>query len=167
MEPSQTKSPAAAKSKPVSLLIGPITLPAYLDRSQIVTVAAGHELTVEEFNRWAEPLKDSFYRVLLDDLSLLLGSDELYSYHIDGSISADIQVIMDVTRFDSVPGGDTCLSVFWKVIGKDGHALMAKRKSVFRKAAGSQEMESIVTAQNQVLNQFAREIAAALQSLPR
>ena len=166
IEESQTNSPARADIKPVSVLIGPITLPAYLDRSQMVTLAAGHELVVEEFNRWGEPLKDSFYRVLIEDLSLLLGSAELYVYDRRGSVPTDFQVVIDVTRFDSVPGGESCLTVFWAVMGKDGGSTMIKqRKSVFRAPVSATGFPGVVDAQNQTLTAFSREIASAIRSL--
>jgi uncharacterized lipoprotein YmbA len=150
----------------VSVLIGPITLPAYLDRSQVVTLATGNELVVEEFNRWGESLQNSFYRVLLEDLSVLSNAD-LYAYDRNSSVSTDFQVVIDVTRFDSVPGGDACLTVFWAVIGKDKGSPVIKRKSVFHKAVPTTGIAGVVDALNQTLTQFSREIAAAIKSLQR
>jgi len=167
MESAKPDNALAKEKKSVSLLIGPITLPAYLDRNQFVTRAAGNELVIAEFNRWGEPLKDSFYRVLLEDLSLLLGSAEVYAYDRSGSISTEYQVVIDVTRFDSLPEKEACLTVFWRILENDGKLPLVSRKSVFREPVRSGDMEAVVAAQNQILNQFSREIAETVQSLAR
>jgi len=161
-QPSVSKS---SNATPVSVLIGPITLPAYLDRTQFVTLKGRHELVVEEYNRWGESLQDSFYRVLLEDLSLLLRSAEVYVYDRSGSISTDFQVVIDVTRFDNVDGGDACLTAFWTVIGRDSKFPIIKRKSVFLKGVPTRGIVEIIEAQNQTLTEFSHEIAAAIRSL--
>ena len=66
----------------------------------MVTVAGKNEMALDEFNRWVESLRDSFYRVLLEDLSWLLKTPEVYRYDQDGSNAPDYQVVIDVTRFD-------------------------------------------------------------------
>jgi uncharacterized lipoprotein YmbA len=164
MESAKPDNALAKEKKSISLLIGPITLPAYLDRNQFVTRTTGNELVIAEFKRWGEPLKDSFYRVLLEDLSLLLGGAEIYAYDRSGSIKTDYQVVMDVTRFDSLPEKGACLTVFWRVLGNDGNSPLISRKSVFREPVASGDMEAVVAAQNQTLTAFGREIAATIQS---
>src|SRR5919109_1073251 len=52
--------------------VGPVTLPRYLDRPQIVTQTSPYELKLAEFDRWAEALDINFSRVLAENLSLLL-----------------------------------------------------------------------------------------------
>ena len=44
--------------------IGPIRMPDYLDRSQMVMLDAGQEIRVDEYNRWAEPLSPAFHRIV-------------------------------------------------------------------------------------------------------
>lgn len=154
-------------SKNISILVGPITLPDYLDRTQIVTVAGEHVLALDEFSRWAESLQEGFYRVLLEDLSSLLNTPEVYGHDRSGSISADYQVIIDVTRFDAVPGRDAVLTAFWSVSSKDGSTPGIRRKSVFRAPVSGVGFEEVVAAQNKTLTVLSREIASAIQSLQR
>ena len=152
--------------KGVSVLIGPIILPAYLDRTQMVTMTGKHELVLDEFNRWAEPLKDSFYRVLMENLSSLLNTSNIYAYDRDGSTIADYQVVIDVTYFHGAPGGDVCLTAFWRIVGGETGKTLRMRKSVFRAAAPKTDTTvGMVEAQNKTLTEFSREIAKAIQSL--
>jgi uncharacterized lipoprotein YmbA len=150
----------------LSVLIGPITLPAYLDRAQIVTLEGDYELAVDEFTRWAEPLRDTFYRVLVENLSVLLNTPKVYAYDSQGSTQADFQITIDVTRFDTVAGGGSCLTAFWAVVGKGGKTPALNRKSIFHAAAPS-GIKGLLGGQNRTLTEFSREIAEAIQSLKR
>ena len=148
-----------------SILIGPITLPAYLNRNQIVVLDGDHEVKMKELKRWAEPLEDNFYRVLVENLSLLLNTTKVYAFNSRDTTPADFQIIIDVTRFDSVAGGDATLNAFWTVTGKNGGTYLMERKSVFIAVASSIGLEGVVDAQNRTLNEFSREVATAIQSL--
>ena len=43
----------------LALGVGPVTLPSYLDRPQIVTRLESNRLDMAEFEQWAEPLQES------------------------------------------------------------------------------------------------------------
>jgi len=150
-----------------TVLIGPVTLPAYLDRHQIVKLVGNHELVMDDFTRWAEPLEDNFYRVLTENLSLLLKTPKVYAYNSRGSTPSDFQITINVTRFDSVPGGDAYLTAFWTVVGKDDSTYLMQKKSVYHAAAAAAGLTGMVDAQNRTLTEFSREIAAAIQSLQK
>lgn len=167
MESPQESLSIASSQKSVALLVGPITLPGYLDRNQMVTVSGKNKMALDEFNRWAESLRDSFYRVLLEDLSLLLKTPEVYGYDRSGSNNANYQVSIDVTRFDCVPEGDAVLTAFWTVRDKDNNTPGITNKSVFRAEVSSSGFPGMVEALNQTLAAFSREIASAIESLER
>ena len=63
------------RSGQISLGVGPVRLPGYLDRREIVTRVAQSRFDVSENDRWAEPLDENFTHVLAQNLSVLLGSD--------------------------------------------------------------------------------------------
>lgn len=159
--------PPAGDNGGPAILIGPVTLPAYLDRNQVVTMTGNHELVMNEFTRWAEPLQDNFYRVLTENLSLLLNTPKVYAYKNRGSTPADFQIVIDVTRFDSRLGGDAFLTAFWSVVGKDSSTYLVEKKSNYQATASSTDLAGVVDAQNRTLNEFSREIATTIESLPQ
>ena len=166
MEESRQDLSTPPDNKNLSILVGPVTLPGYVDRNQLITFTGKNEITLDEFNRWAESLQDSFYRVLLENLSWLLKTPEVYRYDQDSSNSGwNYQVFVDITRFDCTPGKDAVLTAFWTVVGKDGSTAVPRRKSIFRAPASVSGFPGLVEAQNQTLTAFSREIAAAIQSL--
>ena len=164
---SQDTALNASENSSPSVLVGPVTLPAYLNRNQIVTLAGDHKMVLNEFTRWAEPLQDNFSRVLVENLSLLLKTPKVYTFERRGSTQSDFQIVIDVTRFASTAGGgDAYLTAFWSVIGREGSVLM-QRKSVLKAPVSSAGAAGVVEAQNRTLTEFSREIATAIQSLPR
>ena len=57
--------------------IGPLDLPGYLDRPEIVTRVNPDELELAELDNWAEPLKDNITRVLAENISRLLCTEDV------------------------------------------------------------------------------------------
>ena len=69
----------------LSVGIGPVSFPGYLDRPQIVIRTGPNEISFSEFDRWAEPLKNNFMRVLKEDLAELLKTDSIFVYPCSAS----------------------------------------------------------------------------------
>ena len=162
---SQDAGLTTSESKSPSVLVNPVTLPAYLDRNQIVTLAGTHKLVLNEFSRWAEPLQDNFYRVLVENLSLLLNTPKVFTFERRGSVPTNFQVVIDVTRFDTTAGKDACLIAFWTVFGKERGSQLMQKKSVFHASVTSTGTTGAVDALNRLLAEFSRDIAAEIQTL--
>ena len=58
--PVVEQSPSAVQ---VMIAIDPVTVPELVDRSQIVTRLDANRVSIDEFARWAEPLKSQIPRV--------------------------------------------------------------------------------------------------------
>ena len=71
---------AEGKSDGLRIGVGPLTIPEYVDRPQIVTLVGPHELDLADLDQWAEPLKESVPRVLGENLSILLSTQHIYLY---------------------------------------------------------------------------------------
>ena len=71
---------ARANSQALAIGIGPITLPALLDRKQMVTRLHDNRVQLAEFHQWAEPLKDTLPRVIVKNLAELQPSYVFRAY---------------------------------------------------------------------------------------
>lgn len=149
----------------VSIGVGPIDLPPYLDRPQIVTQTAGNELSISEFNRWVEPLQDNFTRVLANDLGLLLDTDQVFVFPWGASISPEYQVKVDVTSFIGELGGESSLVARWSIISDGGTKVLLTRRSQLRAMSSNASYDALVTALNETVTKLSREIAGAVRSL--
>jgi uncharacterized protein len=145
--------------------IGPVNLPDYLDRPQIVTRSNGNELRLDEFNRWAEPLGQNLSRVLAENLATLLGTDRVAVYPWPKATPIDFRVMMDVIRLDAALGGGATLSARWTVYAGDAQQVLMVHKSDIGQPADAATFEALVAAQSRAVAVLSREIAAAIVSL--
>src|SRR5262245_66464620 len=90
----------AAGTNALVLGIGPIKLPGYLDRQQMVTRISQNRFVVAENDRWAEPLEENFSRVLSQNLSILLQTDRIVPYPWIRSQQPTYQVQVELLRFE-------------------------------------------------------------------
>ncbi len=147
----------------VSVLVGPVTVPAYLDRDQIISRQPGVEITVFDFDHWAEPLSNNLKRIFITDLSLLLGSDEIYDFDRRNPITTEYQLEVDIYRFDFNKEGKAVLLAFWTILNDRGEVL--RREKTFLEASSSGEnLSSRIAAQNVVISALSRKIADVILS---
>jgi uncharacterized protein len=144
--------------------VGPVVLPKYLDRPQIVTHASSYEVSVAEFERWAEPLEVNFTRVFAENLASLIPTDRLAMYPWPRSTPIDYQVTLEVVDFLGRLGGESALIARWTLFRGEGQEMLASRKSGFSAAAEGGQYESLVAAMSQTLADLSREIAAAIRT---
>jgi len=162
---SMDRPPPDLSGREVAVGVGPMDLPDYLDRPQIVTRSGQNEIFVADFDRWAEPLKANAIQCLTEDLSAYLGSRRVVSYPWRRAVEVDAQVIVKVIRFDRIEGGDAELRVRWSILGSDGKSeLLVREKSYLTKPQGD-GFEATVLAMNRALHDFALEVAQAIRSL--
>src|SRR6266545_6562930 len=98
--PASETVPATAAARGPVVGVGPITLPKYLERPQIVTRASRNQLTLGEFDRWAESLQENFSSVLVENLALLIPTDHILLNPWPGSATPEYQVRVEVRHFD-------------------------------------------------------------------
>lgn len=145
--------------------VGPVELPRYTDRPQIVTGNTNPELGRASFEQWAEPLESSFARVLAENLSLLLATDHVMVFPWQGPASVAYQVIIDVARFLGEPGGQASLEARWSVVGKNGKEVLVQKKSSFTEPVGGQDYQALATAMSRAVAHLSRDIAATITTL--
>ena len=154
--------------------VGPVAMPQYLDRPEIVTRTGANGLALAEFDRWGGRLEDNFTRVLAENLSVLLATDRVLIYPWSEPTPIDYQVSINVTGFEQDIDGAAVLTAFWSVLnGSDGHVLLTRRSSLREPTktaalagltAGSR-YDAIVTAMSKTLAGLSREIADAVKGL--
>jgi uncharacterized lipoprotein YmbA len=155
---------AATTGQSLAICVGPVMLPKYLDRPQIVTTTKTSELKLAEFDRWAEPLRDNFSRVLTECLSKALGTDRVIVFPWGKMTSFDYQVIVTVVRFDGELGENAELSARWSVFGDGGKKELLTRKSDLSESTGAQGYEALVSAQSRAIAGLSKEIAGAIKA---
>jgi uncharacterized protein len=163
LSPSEAIPATAAAQGPV-IAVGPVTVPKYLDRPQIVTRAGRNRLTLGEFDRWAEPLPDNIARVLGENLARLVPTDHILLQTWPRPTNLDYQVRVEALQFDGGLGGESTLLALWSLLDEGERPLLTQRASLTVPVAG-RDYEAMVQALNQMLEALSRDIAAAIQRL--
>jgi uncharacterized lipoprotein YmbA len=154
-------------SRPITAVIGPVTIPDIVDRPQIVTRIADNEVEVKvnEFDRWAQPLGGDIGRVIAADLGALLNSQQISVFDAVRDPAVVWRVRIDVMRFESVPGHDVTVDVLWAV-RPPGKNRAVTGRSVARESVSGPGIEPLVAAHDRALASVSRDIAAAVQANP-
>jgi uncharacterized lipoprotein YmbA len=160
---SETVPATAAEQGPV-IGVGPITLPKYLERPQLVTRVGRNQLALGEFDRWAEPLQDNISRVLAENLARLIPTDQVLLQAWPRSAPLDYQVTVEVRQFDSWWGGESTLLARWSILDQAERELF-NRMVHLHTPTGGRDYEAMVVAMNQMIETLSRDIAVAIQRL--
>ncbi|HEY5869924.1 MAG TPA: PqiC family protein [Candidatus Tectomicrobia bacterium] len=161
---TDVSSPAAMGERALTIGVGPVTLPPYLDRPQIVTRASRAQLHLAELDQWAASLQDTVARVLAENLSLLIPTAWVVLHPWPRTTVIDRQILLEVTRFDRTMGGEAVLVARWSLLGAAGQEL-AMRKAHFSAPAGGPDYEATVTAMGRTPEALSHDIAATVQDL--
>jgi uncharacterized lipoprotein YmbA len=166
-----TEPPSGRQAAPsehgVAVGLGPIRLPEYLDRPQIVTRISPNEVRFAEYHRWAGPLAGDLSSTLAENLSILLGTDRIALYPWKATTPIDCRVEIEVSRFDGKPGDSVVLESQWIVFSEDRERVLGTKTSSLSEPVNGKGYEALVAAQSRVLAALGREIAEAIRSLPQ
>jgi uncharacterized lipoprotein YmbA len=142
--------------------VGPVTVPAAVDRPQIVLRVNANRVALQEQSRWAEPLKESIPRVVASNLAVLLGDAQVAADAQDAAVPADCRVTIDIQRFDSVLGEAATLEVLWRVILSSG-GTATNGRFLIREPAGGQGYDALAAAHSRALAALSQDIAAEIR----
>ncbi|MDH4383624.1 MAG: PqiC family protein [Gammaproteobacteria bacterium] len=144
--------------------LGPVNLPSYLDRPQIVTRAGDNRLELAPRERWAEPFAESFRRALFEQVAAARPDVRLLNFPWKSSLPLAARVTLDVQRFDRGSDGAVVLLARWSVASDKDSAAPAQRASriAVPVSAKADDYDALVAAHAQAVAQLAKEIAAAL-----
>ena len=152
-----------------------VNVAPYIDRPQIVMRGTtGHKLQLSEFNRWAEPLKDSIVRVIIVNLSNMLESTRVYKIpRRNKAIPLEFRLEIDIARFDGTLGGDAVLVTRWTLYGSEDTALLTKISIInepsfteppVEEPSIDERFDTLIAAQNRTLQRLSQEIVGAIEA---
>jgi uncharacterized lipoprotein YmbA len=144
--------------------LGPIKFPQYLRRPEVVTRTSPSQVSISDTDRWAEPLDSGFARVMSENLSQLLGTQQIVTFPWYNPNRLDYQVVVNVRRFETDAKGQPELDAQWDI--RDGHGtkLLAARESDITAPADPGD-PSPSAGLSQALGSLSREIASEITQL--
>lgn len=159
---------ASVAADRLAVAVGPVSLPQYLDRPQIVRRSGANTYQLADFDSWGEPLEDMFPRMVAENLSALLATDRVFVIPRRRSPTVDYQVEIEVLRFDAKVGGDAILVARWEIFDGDGKQLRLDKTTVSEpvvEPVAGEGYEPVVAAMSATVAAFSQQIARTIQSL--
>jgi uncharacterized lipoprotein YmbA len=158
-------APATVTPVPVVLGLGPVTIPGYLDRPQIVVRLSENEVALSETDRWAEPLAQHLIRTLEENLSRMLPGSSYVDYPWYESEAPDYALTLDIRRFEADAAGGVVLDATWLI--QDRTTRVDGGTSRIDEVVGGLGRADAVAAQSRALARLSEEIAAAVRRAGR
>ncbi len=162
---TQQENPAALPGMDIAIGVGPVELPEFLDRPQIVTRKSQNQLEISEFHRWAASFPRDFSRVLAKNISTLVPTDRVALYPWDDTFSPTYQIKLAVEQFDGQLGERVFLRVIWVVVGQEGANELVVRKTVIEEPVLTNDYEGLVAAQSKALATLSQAIVDEIKRL--
>ncbi len=146
----------------MSLGIGPISLPGYVDRAELVFQSGPNEFQVPADAHWTGSLKENISRVLAADLGRRLHSGNVLSFPWSPSAKLRYQIAVDVSQFHAISGEGAILEVAWRIQTPDGATTLRRGNGMFHEKIVGDGYGAVVAAENSLLAQLADSMAASL-----
>lgn len=160
---SATAAPSAETSN-LFVAVGPVTIPAVVDRPEFVVSVGQNELRVDEFNRWASPLQNGIARTIAENLVVMLGTPRVILFPQQLATDPEYRVAVEIRTFESLPGTAIRLDAVWTLRrSKDGR-IETGRSSV-RETVPDNSYDALAAAHSRAVARLSQDIADALRAL--
>ena len=160
LNPSQTGTLAATADGRIRIGLSTVTVPEYLNRSEIVINLDNTVYQLADFSKWAEPLSDNLTRVLEENLTNLLHDDSIDIFLAsDSSIPPDYRLEVDVLRLDGNLGDQVTLVALWALLAAEEDDLIVMRRSEYQASAADNTYKELVMAKSRTIEKLSQDIA--------
>jgi uncharacterized lipoprotein YmbA len=165
LQPVQQPSMGRSLPADVGLAVGPVEIPAEIDRAEIVTRDAGNEVSFSQYHRWAAPLRQSIASVIAQNIGTLMGTERVTPFTRENIFQPTHRVVINVNRYDSQLSKEFLIDATWSVKDLNGNKPLLIRNSIIREPLATAAYEELVAAQSKALAALSEEMAKAILEL--
>lgn len=159
MSPVAPAQPAESL-RTTQLGIGPVTLPDYLERPNIVTRESVSRVRVAPDDKWAAPLEAHLAELMAENLRTRLDMVAVPVYPWPPATRVDLQLTMEILDLIYYQG-KVQLAVRWRLLDRPSTALV-DRLSRYEEDSGP-EYDQMVDAMARAVGHLSDEIAATVR----
>ena len=150
-----------APANAMSVYVGPVSVPDAVDRSPMVLRTGPTKVDIDDFHRWAEPLKTGIPLALADLLMRELGTPRVLAGRAAATATVDYRVAVDVQRFDSSLTEGATLDAAWTITPAKGASRTGR--TFAQEPAPTRDHAGVAAAHRKALEKLAKDLAAALR----
>ena len=145
--------------------VGPVKIPEYQDRPQIVTQDKEKMLKFAQFDRWGEPLEIGMTRLIRENLAVMLPEAKFTLYPWNSSVPVKYQVVVEIVQLDSDLDKDLFIVAQWLVIDVQNTKTIIIKRSEFRQSIVPQSYSGLAKTLSMACASLSSEIAEAIATL--
>jgi len=142
--------------------IGPLSLPALLDRRGIVTRAENNSVQIAEFDQWAAPLQNNVIAVLSKNVATLQPNAIVRAYPWSVYGNVDYRVIIDISRFDTQLGKFANLEASWAIMEEKNHTIISNGQTKLEQRLSDTSYNGAAQGLSKLLSEFSQQLSLAL-----
>jgi uncharacterized lipoprotein YmbA len=143
--------------------VGPVRVPAYLDRPQMVMRATRDDIEVREFDQWGEPLRDGIARVVAVNLARLSPESLVVVFPWRSTETVRYHIVLEVAQMDGAAGGNVTVDARWRVLDASGQQVAARAAHLSEPAGPG--AGTTASAMSRALGTLSRDIADTLRAI--
>jgi uncharacterized lipoprotein YmbA len=148
-----------------SIGIGPIKLPEYVNRPELVTRTSQNALVLAYFDLWAEPLSDAVPRILAENITRLICTKEVSLFPWKPAREPDYRVEVEVLHMDGNLGQTFTLEAWWNISARGEKRVIVTKRSSYREAVAGLDYDALIQAYSRALAALSHDIASALKDI--
>jgi uncharacterized lipoprotein YmbA len=143
--------------------VGPMNVPDYLDRTEMIELVGPYEVRYSAQDRWVEPLGTQLRRVLAENLMTLLRPGRVveYPWYEAERVGLQVEVTFEPIRLDA--NGAWTGDAFWLV--RDGSSHEEVARGAFAMELGSTPVDGngVAARLSEEVRRMSGEIAVAVR----
>ncbi|WP_045855906.1 PqiC family protein [Teredinibacter purpureus] len=149
----------SAPARNISIGIGPMRLPEFMDNPAIVSLTSSQQIKVSGYHAWGGDLKSSIGRAMSTNLSALWQHDGVVAFPWDSRTRPEYQVRIVFGEFSGVRGGDVRISASWLLIDTAKGEVVKHGREVIVRASASASVNDYIKALNELVTAFSITLA--------
>lgn len=152
---------AVGRTSGLSVTVGPVSLPGYIDRPEVVFQSGPNEFKLPSNARWIGSLQENISRVLAANLGQELHSNQVHS-SLEPGFASQHRIAIEIRQFHGISGQDAILDLSWRIENAAGQTT-SRHSAVFHEPIVGDGFKPLVVAESQLLAQCAHAIAVSLR----
>jgi len=150
----------------IQIAIGPIAIPGYSDRSQIVTIGAGSKLNVADLDHWAEPVQHNIERILVGNISRLTSHQQVFPYPANFHPSPEsLQISVEIREMIQTETGLVRLSASWNIKRMVDNKLLSRTAQTYIKQEIRGDYVAFATSLSELFGRLAIDMVDSIEKV--
>ncbi len=147
----------------ISIGIGSLEFPDYLRKPQITTFRNNNEIYFDEYNRWAEPLDENFTHIVLENLSNMIPTNNIYLFMWPEENPNIFQITIKIDQFGMSSDSTVVLDARWAVSTSNEIAFLMTEKSSYQERITNLDYNQIAVSMSKLTGDLCKDIASEVK----